>query len=87
MAYFYSNDGLIALTWVDGMQMAFDFLTDLFDCDGLGTNVHNMASMVFQLCHSSGVILVEAYTYQMAGEGPTYKYWLRQWVLCTECGV
>ena len=38
-AYFYIDDWLLALTWVNRLQQNFDTLTDLFDRVGLRTNV------------------------------------------------
>ena len=45
---------------------------DLFERIGLRKNMCKMASMVFQLHHSLGSTLLEAYTCWMMGEGITY---------------
>ena len=46
VAYFYTDVGLLALTWVERLQQDFTTLIDLFDCMGLRTNVAKTMSAV-----------------------------------------
>ena len=44
MAYFYTDDGILALTRANHLQQDFYTLMELFDRVGLHTNVSKMAS-------------------------------------------
>ena len=52
---------MIASTWAVQLNWAFDVLTDLFDHVGLWADICKTVSMVFQLCHSMGGMLVKAH--------------------------
>ena len=56
VAYFYSDDGLIASTQTERLLRAFDFLTSLFDHAGLRKNMKKTVSMACQTCHDPGQI-------------------------------
>ena len=45
MEYFYANDGLLASTRSERLQLEFHVLTDIFDRVGLRTNVGKTVSM------------------------------------------
>ena len=46
-AYFYANNGIVALTQPEMLQRSFDLLTGLFDQVGLHINTRKVASMDF----------------------------------------
>ena len=54
MAYFYSDDGLLALTQVTRLQRSFNVLGYLFERVGLRTNVSKMVSISCQPCYAIG---------------------------------
>ena len=84
MGYFYSDDGLVALTQPERLHRAFYFLTGLFGRFGLRKNTENTASMVCQPCHAPGVMLTESYKRRMTGIGPTFRKQHRRRVECPE---
>ena len=47
-AYFYADDGLVALTQLERSMRAFDILSGLFDRVGIRKNTRKTASMYFQ---------------------------------------
>ena len=59
-AYFYADDGIVALNQPERLWRAYDVLTGLFDRVGLKTNTAKMVSMVRQSCHAPGGMLEEA---------------------------
>ena len=61
-AYFYTNNRLISLMRSVWIQWAFGVFTYLFDYSALRMNIRKMVRMVWQPCHSSGDMSVEAYT-------------------------
>ena len=46
VAYFYANNGLMALNQLERLQRAFDVLTGLFDQVGLRKNTKKTVGMV-----------------------------------------
>ena len=50
VAYFYTDDGILALTRANHLQQEFYTLMELFDCVGLHTSVAKMASTALQIC-------------------------------------
>ena len=75
-AYFYTDNGLVALTQSERLKRSFDILTYLFDWFGLWTNVRKKARMEFRTCHTPGYMLEVAYKRQTIEVGTTS--WERQ---------
>ena len=73
VAYFYAYCGLLISTQATRLQQVFKVLTDLFDQVGQRTNLVNMVSMAWQLCHEIGGHSMEAYSRRMKGEGITHR--------------
>ena len=84
-AYFYADDGILALALATRLQRAFDTLTELFGRVGLHTNVVKTVIMDCKTCLAIGGPYAEAYGIRMMGEGQTYRYRLRQRVYCPDC--
>ena len=80
--FFYADDGLVASTDPVWLQLAFDFLTGLFDRVGLRTNVCKTVGMVFRPCQAAEVWAEKSYTRRMKGEGRSFKERQRERVLC-----
>ena len=71
-AYFYANNGLIALTQPERLQRAFKVLTSLFNWVGLSTNTRKTVSMDCQPYHMPVRMLVEAYERWKTDTGPNF---------------
>ena len=87
VAYFYSDNGLIASTQPERTHQALNILTGLFDKVGLRTNTEKMMSMACQTCHTPVIMSVEAYERLTTGIGPTFWELQRMQVQYTECRV
>ena len=74
--FFYLDDGLIASTYPECLQLAFDTLTGLFNRVGIWTNVKNTVGILCHPCRTVGTQSGEAYESHMTGAGLTY--WSRQ---------
>ena len=77
VAYFYANDGFVALTQPERLHRAFEVLTGLFDWVGLRKNTQKTGSMACQTCDAPGRMPGEAYGMRMTGTGPTFQE--QQW--------
>ena len=53
-AYFYVNDGLVALNQPERLQRAFDLLFGFFGQPSLRTHTTKMIDVVCQPCHAPG---------------------------------
>ena len=62
VAYFYANNGILASTQLERIQMAFGVLNDLLNLVGLHINMKKTVGMVCQPCHAPGGMSEEAYT-------------------------
>ena len=62
VAFFYTDDGLLASPRPACLQATLGVLTGLFDRFGLQTNINKTAGMVCQPYWTSGVQSYEAYT-------------------------
>ena len=85
-AYFYSDDGLVALTQPKGLHRAFNVLNRLFNRVGLRTHMEKTVVIVFQPCHAPGRML-EDYERRTTGKGPMFQEHQRRRVEFPECGV
>ena len=61
-------------------------LTGFFEWVGLQKNVRKTVGVVCQTCQAVGVRTNEAYTWNKAGWGRSYKESHRERVICLECG-
>ena len=71
-AFFYKNDGLVALPRPSRIQAALYFLRGLFDRVGLHTNVNKIIGMVCQPCYIVSRHLESSYTRRMTGMGSSF---------------
>ena len=81
-AYFYTDDGLLALTWVAHLQHAFTKLTKLFVRLVLCKNIAKTVSMDYQPGRALGGHSVEAYGLRIRGGDHTYREQLWKRVCC-----
>ena len=72
-SFFYTNDGMVASTDPEWLQLAFDKLTGMFDQVGLWMNIRKTMGVVFRPFWAAGVRADESYTYRMTGEGRSFK--------------
>ena len=86
-AYFYINNGLIALTQEERLKRAFDVLTDLFNRVVLWTNMWKTVIMACQPFQMPGRMSVLEYARHVMGRGPYYQERQRKRVHCPEYGV
>ena len=84
--FFYVDNRMLASTNPGWIQIAFDTLNGIFNRVGLQKNAQKTVWMVCQPCQASWVNADKAYTWQMTGEGQSYKERQRERVLCPECG-
>ena len=78
---FNTNDGIVAYTDPEWIQLAFCTLTGLFDQVGIQTNIRNIAGMVCRPVRAAEVQEDKAYTQRMIGGGLSLKERQREWVL------
>ena len=78
VAYFYTDDRILALKRANHLQQEFYTLMELFDCVGLHTNVAKMASTALQICHVLWGHSAEAYGLRMMGKGKSLRDRLQQ---------
>ena len=71
-AYFYADNGLVALTQPERPQRSFDVLTSIFDWVDLRTNMAKTVVMVWKPCNTPGRMSEEAYKRRNTGKGPTF---------------
>ena len=86
MELFYANNGTVASTEPEWLELEFDTLRGLFDQVGLRTNTCKTVGVVCRPCRADGLRADKAYTQRVTGEGRTFEE--RQWeqVLCPKCG-
>ena len=71
-AYFYSDNGLVALTQPESLKRMFDILIGLLGQVGLWTNTGETVAMVCQICHTPGRMSEEAYERRTTGIETTF---------------
>ena len=72
-SFFYTNDGMVASTDPELLQLAFDMLTGMFNQVGLWMNIRKTMGLVCRPFWAAGVRSDESYTYRMTGEGRSFK--------------
>ena len=72
-AFFYADDGMIALSDPGWIQGEFGTLVGMFDRSGLNKNVGKMFGMVFRPCQATCTQLEAEYKRWMMGAGPSYR--------------
>ena len=69
---FYSDCVILALTWATQIWRVFNFLTELFGCFGLITNVGKTVILVFPPCPAIGGASVDTYSHMITLEVITH---------------
>ena len=82
VAYFYTDEGLVALTQPERLQRAVDVLTGLFDRVGLRTNTEKTVGVVCQTYHAPGGMLEASYARRVTRKGPKFRERQRMRVEC-----
>ena len=72
-SFIYTDKGLLASTWLEWLQGAFNAPKELFDWVSIWMNVGNMVGMVYQPCHAVGRHSEEEYAWRMKDEGILYQ--------------
>ena len=89
VAFFYTDDGLLASPRPACLQATLGVLTGLFDRFGLQTNINKTAGMVCQPYHMTDGNSEAAYARKMMGVGPSFwgRQRERERVCCLECAA
>ena len=82
---FYADDGMVASSYPQCIQVAFSTLVGLFDGVGLRTYVGKTVGMVCRPCQASGTQSEAEYGRWMTGEVPSYQERQKGRVQCREC--
>ena len=72
-AFFNADNEVVASTDLGWLQLAFDFLTGLFDWVRLRTKVRKTMGVVFWPFRAVGVRAEKSYIRRMTGEGRSFK--------------
>ena len=87
VAYFYSDDSILASMRSEILQREFKALAELFKRVELFTNMGNTVSMDCQHFCAIGGHYTEAYGLHIMGEGMTHQVKLHQRVRCPGCDM
>ena len=84
-AIFYADDGMVALSELEWLQVSFNTLVGLFDQVGLCTNIGKTVGIVCHPCQAAGNLPKAMDGRRFTEEGPTYTEQLKGQVECGAC--